>query len=296
MKQVDDTPKPPPRPADSHKGTYGTVIVIGGCDTMIGAPALCARAAFRSGAGLVKIACPHTIVPHVLTIEPSATGIGLGQDPGEALAMIDRADPSLRAVLAVGPGMGRDEANAEFIRELVCGKRPVVLDADGLRLLATQLEVDPAAIDTHGPLVLTPHPGEFKRLAEALDIAANPTDPAQRVDAATTLAHQLNCTVLLKGQHTVIAQPGQFSINPTGNAALATAGSGDVLTGMIASLIAQGMDLFNATRLGAYVHGLAAENWSKQHGLRGLRAIELADWLPNAFGGVPNQSSAPFPR
>lgn len=288
MRQVNYIPQIPPRPAGSHKGTFGTVVVVGGCDTMIGAPALCARAAFRTGAGLVKIACPHTILPQVLTVEPSATGIAIGGEPKDALALIDRADPHRRAVLAVGPGMGQAEDNGELVRELVRGKRPVVLDADGIHLLATQLDEDPAAIYTHGPLVLTPHPGEFNHLAEVLGIAADPTDASQRVEAASTLAHELNCVVLLKGQHTVIAEPGQFSINPTGNAALATAGSGDVLTGMIASLIAQGMDVFNATRLGAYVHGLAGDRWAEQYGLRGLRAIELTDWLPTAFGSVPN--------
>lgn len=97
------------------------------------------------------------------------------------------------------------------------------------------------------------------------------------------LAKKLNAVVLLKGQHTVITQPGQYAVNPTGNPALATAGSGDVLTGTIASLVAQGMDGFNAARLGAYMHGHAADLWSKQHGSRGLLANELADWLPKAF-------------
>ena len=289
MKQVDYIPQIPQRPASAHKGTFGTVIVVGGCETMIGAPALCARAAFRTGAGLVKIACPNSILGHVLTVEPSATAIAIGGETADAIAQIEMADTRRRAVLAVGPGLGTDERNGELVRQLVRGQRPVVLDADGLNLLATQLDEDPAAIYTHGPLVLTPHPGEFNHLADVLGISADPVDPSQRIEAAVTLARELDAVVLLKGQHTVIAEPNQYAINPTGNAALATAGSGDVLTGMIASLIAQGMDIFNAARLGAYVHGLAGDEWSKQHGLRGLRAIELTDWLPRAFGMVPRR-------
>lgn len=288
MRQVDYIPQIPPRPASAHKGTFGTVIVVGGSETMIGAPALCARAAFRAGAGLVKIACPHAILPHALTIEPGATGIALSGEPADALAQIDRADPRKRAVLAIGPGMGLDERSGELVTALLRGNRPVVLDADGISLLASQLDEDPAAIYTHAPLVVTPHPGEFNHLADVLGISADPTDSAQRVKAATVLAHELNAVVLLKGQNTVIAEPDQFAINVSGNAALATAGSGDVLTGMVASLIAQGMDVFNAARLGAYVHGLAGDRWAQQHGLRGLRAIELTDWLPAAFGSLPS--------
>lgn len=283
MKQATGIPPAPLRPADAHKGTFGTVIVVGGCETMIGAPALSARAAFRAGAGLVKLACPHATLPHALVIEPGATGIALAGSTADALAQIQRADPRSRAVLAVGPGMGLGERNGPLAVELVRGPRPVVLDADGLNLLAAALKQDPAAIGGHGPLVLTPHPGEFGRLASALGIAADPTDPARRVDAATRLAAALNATVLLKGQHTVTAEPGRYAVNTTGNAALATAGSGDVLTGTLAALLAQGMDAFDAARLAAYAHGLAAERWAERNGLRGLRAIELADQLPRVF-------------
>ena len=287
MKQVDYIPQPPPRPAGSHKGTFGTVIIVGGSETMVGAPALAARAALRSGAGLVKIACPASVLAHVLTVEPSATGIALGTEPGDALAQIDLADPHGRAVLAVGPGLGQDQAKGELVEQLLAGSRPVVLDADGLNLLAKRLATPGRPVTITAPLALTPHPGEFARLAQRLGIYSDPVNPAERRDAACQLAEQLGAVVLLKGHRTVIAEPGRFAVNPTGNAALATAGSGDVLTGMVASLIGQGMDLFNAARLGAYVHGLAADQWAKQHGLRGLRAIELTDWLPRAYSMVP---------
>ncbi|MEM6505037.1 MAG: NAD(P)H-hydrate dehydratase [Planctomycetota bacterium] len=286
MKRVEDIPQVPVRPQNAHKGTFGTVIVVGGSDTMIGAPALTARAAFRAGAGLVKIACPHRILPHVLSIEPSATGISLGGEPQDALAQIEHADPKQRAVLAVGPGLGQDAPAAELVLALLKGARPIVLDADGLNMLAKRLDQDPLVADDHAPLVLTPHPGEYRRLADTLRIHTDPTDPNTRAEAASKLAQQLNATVVLKGQHSVIAYKNQYAINTTGNPALATAGSGDVLTGLIAALLAQGMAPFESCQLGTHLHGLAANQWIKQHGSRGLRAIELADQLLSAFAAL----------
>jgi NAD(P)H-hydrate epimerase len=284
MIEIKNNLKAPPRPADGHKGTFGTVIVVGGCETMIGAPALCARAALRSGVGLVKIACPAKILPHVLTIEPSATGIALGNEPEDALAQIELADPDQKAVLAVGPGLGQENVRGELVAALLQGPRAMVLDADGLNLLAKRIrEIEP---QEHAPLVLTPHPGEYRRLADALGIEANPVDPDLRVHATAQLASQLNAIVVLKGQNSVIADPEHYAINRTGNPVLATAGSGDVLTGTIASLIAQGMLPFDAARLGAHVHGAAADQWAKQRGCRGLRAIELADELSAAISDL----------
>ena len=284
MIEIKNNLKAPPRPADGHKGTFGTVIVVGGCDTMIGAPALCARAALRSGVGLVKIACPAKILPHVLTIEPSATGIALGNEPEDALAQIELADPDQKAVLAVGPGLGQENVRGELVAALLQGPRAMVLDADGLNLLAKRIrEIEP---QEHAPLVLTPHPGEYRRLADALGIEANPVDPDLRVHATSQLASQLNAIVVLKGQNSVIADSEHYAINRTGNPVLATAGSGDVLTGTIASLIAQGMLPFDAARLGAHVHGAAADQWTKQRGCRGLRAIELADELSAAISDL----------
>lgn len=283
MKKIHNIPPIPPRPNDGHKGTFGTVIVIGGCDTMIGAPALCARAALRSGVGLVKIACPPSVLPFVLTIEPSATGIALADEPAEALAQIDLADPDHKAVLAIGPGLGQSAARGELVAALLTGNRPIVLDADGLNLLAKRIVSDGIPPDRSAPLVLTPHPGEFRRLADALQLDADPIAPTKRADAAAQLAKSLDAVVLLKGQHTVIAHAQRYAVNQTGNPALATAGSGDVLTGVTAALIAQGMLPFDAAHLAARLHGLAADQWAQQHGDRGLRAIELADQLPQAF-------------
>jgi hydroxyethylthiazole kinase-like uncharacterized protein yjeF len=280
---VEQIPEPPKRPDDAHKGTFGTVIVVGGCETMIGAPALCARAALRSGAGLVKIATTADVLPYALTIEPGATGVLLNGDDDGWRQAIDRADPDSKAVLAVGPGMGLATGGGQKVLSLLRGNRSMVLDADGLNLLARTGRPRPRPRNDHAELVLTPHPGEFTRLAQPLGITDSPTDSATRPHAAAKLARAHHGTVLLKGQHTVVTDGTRLYVNQTGNPALATAGSGDILTGLIASLIAQGMPAFDAAVLAAHLHGEAADHWAKAHGNRGLRAQELADELPGAF-------------
>lgn len=272
--QIKQIPLPPDRPADAHKGTFGTVIVIGGSPTMPGAPAIAARAAFRCGCGLVKIATNEKTLSTSLSIEPGATGIILGGDTDAMLSALDSADPDHKAVMAVGPGLGQSEKYLPFIQALLTGKRTVVLDADGLNLLAA---ANLRHTSAGAPLVMTPHPGEFTRLAEAAQIHFDSSAADQRETAAGALAQFHQATVVLKGRHTVIADTQRLFINDTGNPALATAGSGDVLTGAIAALIAQGMDTFSAAVLAVHAHGLAADQWAKQNGLAGLLARELAD-------------------
>jgi NAD(P)H-hydrate epimerase len=274
LQRITEAPTPPPRPVDGHKGTFGTVIVVGGSATMIGAPAIAASAALRSGAGLVKLAAPGPVLPFAITIEPSATGIILdGDDP----TPIDEADPGASAVLAIGPGLG--SGRDDLLRNLLASRRRVVLDADGLNTLARFGE--PARRDA--ALILTPHPGEFKRLAEPLGIAASPTDPDQRPDAAAALAQSHGAIVVLKGARTVVSDAKRCFVNNTGNVAMATAGSGDVLTGCVAALLAAGMDPFEAACLGVHAHGLAGDRWAQQHGPAGLKADALADQLVAAF-------------
>lgn len=273
----DSLPPLPPRPADAHKGSFGTVIVVGGCATMLGAPALVARAAFRAGTGLVKVAAEMPVLPFILLAEPSATGLPLPPTTDDALAALDQADPRQRAVLAVGPGWGAPKGGdwrADFIVRLLAGRRAMVLDADGLNLLATLKETKAKA-----PLVLTPHPGEFERLAQAFGVEGDPTCAKDRASCASALALKLNAVVLLKGARTVVSDGAQVYENHTGNPVLATAGSGDVLTGLIAGLMAQGLAPFDAARLGAHLHGRAADRWRDAHGDRGMLARELADGL-----------------
>ena len=247
---------------------------------MIGAPALTALAALRSGVGLVKIAAPENVVPFALTIEPSATGLLMSQEIPQAMASLDEADPSNRAVLAVGPGMGRDPLVADLVLGCLKSNRSVVLDADGLNHLA---ESGQAMADRTSPLVMTPHPGEFRRLAKPRDIDADPTDPATRTVAAVQLARADGAIAVLKGHRSVVTDGERVYVNQTGNTVLATAGSGDVLTGLIAALMAQGMDGFQASVLGVFLHGRAGDLWQNRHGASGLTARDLANLLPDAF-------------
>ncbi len=276
-------PPPPRRPEEGHKGTFGTVIVIGGSPTMLGAPALTASAAFRSGAGLVKLAMSPALLPYAIGIEPSATGIALPDDPDAAATAIDEADADGHAVLAVGPGMGLGDSAARLLALLLAGKRHMVIDADGLNLLAATGQPRTRSASREPLAVLTPHPGEFRRLAKPLGIVEDPTDPDARPAGAAKLAEAHGAVVVLKGRHTIVTDGTRLYRNDTGNVALATAGSGDVLTGCIAALMAQGMMPFEAAVLGTHLHGAAADLWAADHGSSGMVARDLAARLPDAF-------------
>ncbi|MCC6682473.1 MAG: NAD(P)H-hydrate dehydratase [Phycisphaeraceae bacterium] len=280
---IHDVPDPPPRPQAAHKGTFGTVIVVGGCSTMIGAPALAARAALRGGVGLVKIATASELLTAMLTIEPGATGIVLDGDAQAQRQAIEQADPQHQAVLAIGPGMGLSDSAGRLVENLLRGPRAIVLDADGLNLLAQTTYRHPLQ---GPPLVLTPHPGEFMRLAQRLGIEHDPTDEAQRPTAAAALATTQHSVVVLKGHRSVVTDGKRCYINDTGNPALATAGSGDVLTGLLASLLAQNISVLDAAVLAVHAHGRAGDLWARSHGPRGLRAGDLADLLPAALAAT----------
>jgi NAD(P)H-hydrate epimerase len=271
-------PRLPDRPVEGHKGTFGTVIVIGGSKTMIGAPALAATAAFRTGCGLVKLLTDPAALPHCLTIEPSATGLDIAFEPEAITAAI--AGMRERVVLAIGPGLGTSDRARRIVAALLTAGRPIVLDADGLNCLAL-LGDSVKRIDA--PAVLTPHPGEFKRLADASGIEHDATHHAVRPRAAAALAERYGCTVVLKGSNTIVSEGHRVYRNDTGNVALATAGSGDVLTGAIAGLMAQGMTPMDAAALGVHLHGLAADMWAELHGRAGLVARDLAALLPDAM-------------
>jgi len=279
MQQTHSIPVPPSRPIDGHKGTFGTVVVMGGCPRMPGAAAIVARAALRAGVGLVKIATDEQTLPIVLSIEPCATGA-------------DDASLPADAVYAVGPGWGPSPSSSDdgFFR-IPAGARRVI-DADGLNRLAEQQSMAGAKLGFDGPTVLTPHPGEYRRLAEAFGLVADPVNPDDRPRAARLLAEVTGAVVLLKGARTIVTDGERAYTNQTGTPAMATAGSGDVLTGLIAGLIAQGMLGYEAACLGAYAHGLAGEAWARKNGPAGLRAIELADLLPMTLNEIRNKASS----
>ncbi len=275
-------PALPLRPSDAHKGTFGTVIIAGGSPYMPGAPALAGTSALRIGAGLCKVLSTPQTLPAIIAIQPSCTG--LPWDPAapasSTLEKLDAVDPYAKAVIGFGPGLGQEPYAQDLLKLLFKGKRPIVLDADGLNLLSK----DPSIRTRPGPsLVLTPHPGEFSRLAKALDINLSPLDRDERPLAAGALARALGAVVLLKGQHSVVTDGTHFYLNQTGNPAMSAAGSGDVLTGIISGLIAQGMPTLDAGILGAHLHGLAADIWAQENGPAGLLAMELATLIPTAM-------------
>jgi len=278
----------PARPDDAHKGVFGTAMLFAGSSLMPGAAALCARSAFRAGVGLVRLVADAWTLQAALAIEPSATGVRRPPSGVEWRAWLGREDPHSRAAVAFGPGLGEPRRWVPFLGVLDDDRRPLVVDADGLNALALRRLSDS---ERTGPWILTPHPGEFRRLADAAGVRQDPTDPKDRPAAAGELARRYRAVVLLKGRATIVSDGDRVYCNDTGNPALATAGSGDVLTGLIVALLAQGLEAFDAAAWGAWIHGRAADRWAERHGRRGLLARELADELPAAFADAARRSS-----
>jgi ADP-dependent NAD(P)H-hydrate dehydratase len=278
---VTELPKLAPRRADSNKGAFGRVLVLAGSRGMAGAGVLCASAALRAGAGLVRLAVPRELLPIVAVANPCVMTAGLAQDDGghfgrdaetEALALAQTSD-----VVALGPGLGRNAALTELAAQFLakCAK-PIVLDADALNNLAD----DPVALRQHaGPVIITPHPGEFARLLHT-DVAAV---QANRRAHAVQFAHEAHLIVVLKGHGTLVTDGQRLYVNSTGNPGMATAGSGDVLTGVIAALLGQGLDPFAAAQLGVHLHGLAGDLGRDVMGEVSLIATDLIDYLPAAI-------------
>lgn len=272
-------PRLAPRAADSHKGTFGTVLVVGGSRGMAGAPSLAGMAALRGGAGLARIAVPSPCFDTVAGFEPCYTTIELPADAAGRIALA-AADVILEqaeavTVIALGPGLGRSNELRQLVailyRDVV---KPMVVDADGLNALADQPEV---RTRPGGPRILTPHPGEFARW---LDRSA-PLE--QRTDAAMELATQCGVVVVLKGHRTVVTDGTRYALNTTGNPGMATGGTGDVLTGLIASLCCQGLGPYDAARLGVHLHGLAGDLAAEETGQESLIARDLPQFFGRAF-------------
>jgi ADP-dependent NAD(P)H-hydrate dehydratase len=282
---VTSVPSLPPRDPDSNKGSYGRVLVVAGSRGMSGAAVLCASAALRAGAGLVRLAVPAELLPVVAAANPCYTTAPLPQDDDGRFD--DRAVAGLlelargNDVVAVGPGLGRSPAITNLVTALLGeGKRPLVLDADGLNSLQGRTERVSGRVI---PPVLTPHPGEFARLL-GCDI---PTVQADREGQAQRFAAQHGLVLVLKGHASVVTDGQRLFVNSTGNPGMATGGSGDVLTGVIAALLGQGLEPFEAAQLGVHVHGMAGDRARDAHGEVGLIATDLLDYLPAAFRQGP---------
>ena len=247
----------PSRPAEGNKGTFGRVLILAGSVGMSGAAALSGMAALRGGAGLVTVAVPAPVQPIVAGFEPSYMTLALpatdgGQFSRAAIENLEKLVPQASAI-ACGPGWGQSNELVDVLRWLMqTAKQALVIDADALNLLSQDLEL---LDQTSGPRILTPHPGEFARLIKS-DV---PAVQRQRIDLAVEFAAKHRVVVLLKGAGTVVTDGTRVAVNRTGNSGMGTGGTGDVLTGLLTALLAQGMEPFAAARLGAHWHGLAGD-------------------------------------
>jgi NAD(P)H-hydrate epimerase len=328
-----DLPGMTPRQAEAHKGDFGKVLVIAGSEGMIGAPAMVATGAMRTGTGLCRIATFKDILAPVLTLCPVATGYII--NPRDIKSLVEFAD--LHDAVAIGPGLGISANNKKIMLELLEKHRgPMIVDADALNILASLEASEWPKRRDWSNVILTPHTGEFMRLMTAVakrggnigmaaektppvsssprslvdeddppstadgvaidipketspDTAATPTVESirqtgpDRSALAELLSRATGCIVVLKGHHTVIADGGRIGVNKTGNPAMATAGSGDVLTGVIASLVGQGFPCAPAARLGVHLHGLAGDLAAQAIGPAGILATDIAEFIPRAM-------------
>ncbi len=281
LQRVTELPTLSQRPLDSHKGTFGRVLLIGGRPGMAGAMALAGLGALRGGAGLVYLAAPSNVVSIVSSIEPSYLTIPLPVDPtGELSAeSIERLQTELhgKSSCGIGPGFGTSTVAQNIVTQLYRDEQiPLVVDADGLNCLA----ISATNLSVHsGPRILTPHPGEFARLIGS-DIA---TVQGNREELAVQFAQEHDVILVLKGHRTVVTNGNQIYINTTGNSGMSTGGTGDVLTGLTTALLAQKMPPFEAAQLAVYLHGLSGDIAAKKMSQPGLIASDLPRFLGKAW-------------
>jgi len=274
------------RKADSHKTDYGHIFILAGSAGYSGAAALCSAAAMRSGAGLVTVGIPKSLNSAFIKIKyPEVMTLPLPEDKTGALSpgsfnkageFIKRAD-----VLVAGPGLTQQAGTQQLVRKIVALARiPVVLDADGLNAFAGKTALLRAAAAANRSLVLTPHPGEIARL---LGCTVKKVQ-ADRRGIAREFASANKVSLVLKGHNTVVTDyKGNCYINKTGNAGMSTAGSGDVLSGMIAAFLGQGLDAFAAAKYAVYLHGLAGDLAAKEKTQISLIATDIIGKIPQAI-------------
>ena len=290
MVKTKKLPKLNPRKRNSHKGSYGRVLVLAGSPGLTGAAYLCSKAALRSGSGIVTLGVPESLNPimeakltcvmtHPLPETKASTLSNKGKK--KIMKLCESHD-----VVALGPGLSQQPETRELILWLIQNiDRSMVIDADGLNALSENVNVL-QKIKRHA--VLTPHPGEMSRLASlglAKDVQKDRLNTAsqfiQSIQKKSNNEGKL--TLVLKGDKTIVADSIKVYVNRTGNPGMATAGTGDVLTGIIASLIGQGYDVFDASQLGVYIHGLAGDIAAKKKGEHSMIASDIIEYLPDAF-------------
>ena len=276
----------PKRDEDVNKGDCGRVFVVAGSVGMLGAACLSSKAAIRSGSGLVTLGTPEAIQPYASIKLTEVMACPLKCRDGmlsvEAIPEILKR-LKLSDVCAIGPGLGRADDIFEIINAVINKEKPCVIDADGINALAKDISI---LKDKKCDIVLTPHPGEMSRLT-GLSIDEIQAD---REKVALEFAKEHNVVVLLKGHRTVVASPdGDVCINETGNSAMASGGMGDVLTGVIASFIGQGVSVYDSAVLGAYLHGLAGDIAAYESGKLGVIAGDVEDRIPYAIKLINNE-------
>ena len=271
------------RKKQSHKGDYGRVLMVAGSRGMSGAASLAGLGALRSGAGLVTLAVPDAIYPVVARKDPEVMVRSFLSTSSGSLHVRSFAEISKllagQDVLAIGPGLSRNESTAQLIHKLILkSKVPTVVDADALSSFEARPQI---LLNSESPLFLTPHEGEFERLFKlAVPRAGN----LKRKNLAKETAEKFGIFLILKGHHTVVAAPdGKVFVNFTGNPGMATAGSGDVLTGILAGLLGRGQDYFATACAAVYAHGLAGDLAAKKMGQTSLIARDILDCLPAVF-------------
>jgi NAD(P)H-hydrate epimerase len=278
----------PQRSSQLHKYSAGTVLVIGGSVGMTGAAAMAAKSALRAGAGLVRLAVPKSLnqimeikLTEVVTIPLPETEVG-SLDVKSLDELLERRREN--DAIIIGPGLGRHPSTQELVRQLVAKvPNPLVVDADALFALSGDYS---CLLRRSGPTVLTPHASELGRL---MGIGAKEVED-NRVGNAFKAARELNSTVILKGPHSLVSSSGRVDLNLTGNSGMASAGTGDVLAGMVASFMAQGLSAHQAASLAVYLHGLAGDLAAAELSEFALLAGDLIDFLPKAIKKVLSEA------
>lgn len=261
----------PERPRDSHKGQFGRVAVIGGSEGMIGAALLAGRAALKLGSGLVHVGLLANNAPSHDVLHPEL----MLHSASALLRPSEHSKPLEFDVIAIGNGLGTSLAAQKILYDALRTNATLVLDADALNLLALRPDLRAQLLERNSPNLLTPHPGEAARL---LNCSVRKIQ-ATRIESAQKIAHRLNASVVLKGADSVIfTRDAQCYLNKTGNPGMSTAGMGDVLSAIIAALIAQGMSADAALLLGVHLHGAAGDALAEEGTLIGMSATEVTEW------------------
>ncbi len=268
----------------SNKGDYGHIFILAGSTRFLGAAVLCGQGALRSGAGLVTLGVPESLSCALLKIKPPelmSLGLAEGKKGYFGLGAYKKIDSFLAKVdvLAIGPGLGLEVSTQKLVRKIIAGiKKPAVIDADAINSLAGYLKF--LKNGRKREFVLTPHPGEMARMLQVNVKSVQ----ASRREITRKFTRDYKLTLVLKGWHTLVSGiKGELYVNKTGNPGMATAGSGDVLTGMIAAFLGQGLDEFNAAKYAVYLHGLAADLAAEEKTEISLIASDIIDKIPEAL-------------